>query len=96
MAGMKTAIFYKRTTHSGGRGPDKHFDGNGLYLRVMPSGSKQWFWRGTIRGKRREAGLGGYPLVSLREAREKAFELRREVMERWAAFVSRRLAAVAG
>ncbi len=43
----------------------------------MPSGSKQWVWRGMVLGKRRETGLGGYPLVTLSEAREAAFDLRR-------------------
>ena len=36
-------------------------DLHGLILRVSPSGSKQWIWRGTVHGKRRDLGLGGYP-----------------------------------
>ena len=43
----------------------------------MPSGSKQWLQRIVIRGKRRDLGLGGYPLVSLAEAREAAFANRK-------------------
>ncbi len=48
-------------------------DGNGLYLRVQPTGSRNWVQRIVIRGRRRDIGLGGFPLVSLREAREQAF-----------------------
>ena len=56
---------------------DKHFDEHGLILRVRASGSKHWIWRGTVRGRRRDLGLGTFPYVSLGEAREKAFEYRR-------------------
>lgn len=48
-----------------------------LYLNVAPGGSKSWIQRIAIHGKRRDIGLGGYPLVSLAEARDKAFENRR-------------------
>ena len=50
----------------------RYGDGNTLYLVVTPGGSKQWMQRLTIGGKSTDLGLGGYPLVSLREAREKA------------------------
>ena len=48
-----------------------------LYLRVGPSGAKSWIQRLTIDGRRRDVGLGGFPLVSLAEARETAFDNRR-------------------
>ncbi len=57
--------------------PGYHADGNGLYLVVDESGARRWALRTTIRGKRRELGLGGYPLVALAMAREEAFALRR-------------------
>ena len=41
------------------------------------SESKQWIWRGTIRGRRRDLGLGGYPCTSLAEARQTAIEYRK-------------------
>ena len=44
--------------------------GQTLYLSIAPSGSKNWIQRITIQGKRRDIGLGGYPLVSLAKARE--------------------------
>lgn len=57
--------------------PGKHFDGHGLFLRVSPNGAKQWVQRITIRGKRRELGLGNPSLVSLAEARETALTNRK-------------------
>ena len=56
-------------------------DGHGLYLDVRPSGSRGWVQRLTIRGRRTELGLGGFPLVSLKEAREKAFANRKLARE---------------
>ena len=52
--------------------PGQFSDGNGLTLRVEPSGSKRWYQRVTIHGKRRNIGLGGYPSVTLADAREMA------------------------
>ena len=53
--------------------PGRYADRNTLYLNIAPGGSKQWVQRLTIHGKRHDMGLGGYPLVSLAEAREAAF-----------------------
>ena len=69
--------FVKSVKHSGRNGPDKYHDDHGLLLRVRASGSKNWFWRGTVQGRRRELGLGAFPYVSLAEAREKALDYRR-------------------
>ena len=54
-----------------------HGDGGTLYLNVAPGGSKSWIQRLTVNGRRRGIGLGGLPLVSLAEARDKAFDNRR-------------------
>ena len=51
----------------------KYGDEHGLILVVKPTGSRHWVQRIMIRGKRRDLGLGGYPLVSLAEARDRAF-----------------------
>ncbi|WP_419935858.1 tyrosine-type recombinase/integrase [Candidatus Palauibacter sp.] len=59
----------------------RYCDGNGLYLDVRPTGSRGWIQRLTIRGRRTELGLGGFPLVSLKEAREKAFANRKLARE---------------
>lgn len=60
-------------------GPGRHYDasGHGLILRVTSSRSRRWTWRGTVRGRTIELGLGSATYVSLREARERAFEYRR-------------------
>jgi integrase len=60
-------------------GPGKYFDGtgHGLYLRVDANGAKFWIQRILIHGKRREMGLGPYPLISLAEAREAALANKR-------------------
>jgi integrase len=52
-------------------------DGNGLYLKVAPSGAKQWIQRLVIQQKRCDLGLGSVALVSLSEAREEALENRK-------------------
>ena len=57
--------------------PGKHYDLHGLFLLVEPSGAGRWVQRLVIRGRRRDLGLGAYPLVSLAEAREQAFTNRK-------------------
>ena len=64
---------FVRTVAEAGR----YCDGHGLYLDVQPSGTRSWVQRLSIRGRRRELGLGGFPLVSLDEARVRAFDNRR-------------------
>lgn len=54
--------------------PYRASDGNGLLLEVRPSGAKVWICRLTTNGKRRDMGLGGYPKISLADARKAAFE----------------------
>ena len=48
--------------------PGLHGDGATLYLAVAPGGSRSWIQRVTVRGRRRDIGLGGYPAVSLAKA----------------------------
>ena len=57
--------------------PGKYYDGSGLFLLIRVSGSKSWVLRTTVIGKRRDLGLGGYPMFSLAEARAKAAEYRK-------------------
>jgi integrase len=58
--------------------PGRHHDGGNLILAVYPSGAKCWIvrYRDPILRKRVELGLGGYPTVSLQQARRKAHETR--------------------
>jgi len=50
--------------------PYKIADGDGLYLLVMPNGSKYWRLKYFFNGKEKVLALGVYPEVSLGEARE--------------------------
>lgn len=59
--------------------PYRLSDGAGLLLMVKPTGAKVWLARVTVGGKRRDMGLGGYPTVTLKEAREKAATARKQV-----------------
>lgn len=54
--------------------PGRHAVGgvDGLLLHVQPSGARSWVLRTIIGSKRRNIGLGGYPDVSLKAARDKA------------------------
>jgi hypothetical protein len=56
--------------------PGRYADGNGLYLKVAPSGAKRWELRTVVKGKRCDIGLGGLKVVSLAEAREEARKYR--------------------
>ena len=67
-----TPAFVRIVSQSG-----RYCDGQGLFLDVRPSGGRSWIQRLTIRGRRTELGLGGFPLVSLKEAREQAFANRK-------------------
>lgn len=51
----------------------------GLHLQVLPSGGRSWILRAVMGGKRSEIGLGGYPAVTLAQAREKARETREAI-----------------
>lgn len=51
-------------------------DGGGLYFRVSEFDTRSWAFRYTRAGKTREMGLGAYPDVSLKEARERAEKAR--------------------
>jgi integrase len=52
-------------------------DGNGLYLRIGPNGSKSWILRYQKLTKVHDMGLGSFTLISLKEARETAHQQRR-------------------
>lgn len=80
-----TALMVKNASQ-----PGKYFDGNGLYLRVEPNGTKFWVQRIVIHGKRRELGLGSVSLVSLAEAREKALVNRKMAREGGDSLAARR------
>lgn len=67
-----------RTTKS----TDKSYklsDFEGLYLQVMPNGSKYWRLKYRLHGKEKRAALGIYPKVSLLEARIAKDRIRSEI-----------------
>lgn len=45
-------------------------DGKGLYFELRTTGSKNWHYRYKFNNKNKKMGLGGYPTVSINEARE--------------------------
>ena len=64
-------------------GVGRHSDGSGvgLMLWVSRTGNRTWVQRVTVHGKRHDIGLGGYPLVSLAEARALATENKRAAIK---------------
>jgi len=61
--------------------PGNHGDGGGLTLQITKAGVKSWLYRYMINGKARWMGLGPVHSVSLAEARQKAAEARKMVVE---------------
>jgi integrase len=59
--------------------PGMYPDGHGLYLLIGPNGARSWIFRYKFHKRRHEMGLGGFPLVSLAEAREVAKAYRRQL-----------------
>ena len=66
--GKLTATIIKALAAAG-----RYGDGGTLFLSIAPGGSKSWVQRVTIDGHRRDIGLGGWPVVSLAKARQRAF-----------------------
>lgn len=71
----------KRLTHTGGKTNDMVAVGGvpGLYLQVTRKGGKTWVLRATVGAMRRDIGLGGFPAVTLSQAREKARDARDKI-----------------
>ena len=65
---------------------------SGLYLKVTPTGARSWVLRAVVGGKRRDAGLGGFPDVTLAQARAKA-RAAREAIEQGTDPIDARAAA---
>jgi integrase len=59
--------------------PGRHGDGDGLHLVVSETGRKKWVLRYQVAGVRKDKGLGAYPSVGLKDARERAIEARKLV-----------------
>lgn len=59
----------------------RYLDMDGLYLVVMPTGSRLWRYRYTIHGKRRMVSLGSYPEISLADARRKRDDAKKALVD---------------
>ncbi|MEE2731736.1 MAG: integrase arm-type DNA-binding domain-containing protein [Pseudomonadota bacterium] len=70
--GKLTVKAVEKLVADGTRG--EHGDGEGLYLRVTGNGKASWFYRYVFEGKRTKLGLGSWPTVGLKEARDKRFQ----------------------
>ena len=67
------------TINSAPRG--MHADGGGLYLHVNGRGAKSWIFRYMKDGRAREMGLGSFHTIGLADARKRAAERRRELLD---------------
>ena len=56
-------------------------DGEGMYLRVYPNGSKYWQLQFWLDGKQKILSFGVWPNISLKEARDKRFEAKKIIQE---------------
>ncbi|MDR7283453.1 integrase [Pseudomonas corrugata] len=61
--------------------PGRYSDGDGLYLVIKAGGNKSWLLRYQLNGKRRDMGLGPYPAVKLKTARQAAAEARALILK---------------
>ena len=59
--------------------PGRYSDGDGLHLFIKKNGRKSWVQRITVDGRRRDVGLGGYPTISLAQARKRASDNREAI-----------------
>ena len=74
--GKLTALVVKRAHRRGTYG-----DGHGLYLQVAKGGSKSWVLRFKRGGRTRTFGLGPFHTISLAQARERAADARRLLLD---------------
>ncbi len=59
----------------------KLFIGNGLYLLVMPNGSKYWRFKYRYADKDKAMAIGVFPDVSIKEAREIVIEAKKQLKD---------------
>lgn len=62
-------------------GAGMHADGDGLYLQVTATGARSWILRYQVNKRRREMGLGAFPLFGLADARQRAQEAKRLIAD---------------
>ncbi len=76
--GRLKALTVTRTKEKG-----LYADGGGLYLQISAAGTKSWIFRYRMNGRKtpRDMGLGAFHTVTLAEARDKAREARKLILE---------------
>lgn len=65
------------------KAPGMHAVGGvaGLYLQITGTGARSWVLRASVAGKRRDMGLGGFPDVTIAQARENARTARDQIQK---------------
>ena len=78
-----TALDVKRLVHPGGKRNVLFPVGGvtGLYLQVTPNNGRSWILRVMVGKLRRDIGLGGFPTVTLAQARDKARDAHAKIEE---------------
>ena len=96
VAAELSAIEVRNLAHPSGKGNALFAVGgvSGLYMQITPGGGRSWILRTTVGKARRDIGLGGFPTVTLAQARDKAREAR-DMIERGVDPVAERQAAKA-
>ena len=61
--------------------PGRYSDGDGLFLEINGKGAASWILRVQANGKRQDIGLGSAKAVSLKDARDAAFTLRKKIAQ---------------
>lgn len=81
VANEMSALELRSLTHPSGKGNALFAVGgvSGLYMQITPSGGRSWILRTTVGNARRDIGLGGFPTVTLAQARDKAREARDKI-----------------
>ncbi|MFV1604464.1 integrase arm-type DNA-binding domain-containing protein [Phaeobacter sp. JH20_36] len=78
-----SALDVRRLQHPGTGGNATFAVGgvSGLLMQITPNGGRTWLLRVTVGAKRREIGLGGFPDVTLAQARERAREAKDQIRQ---------------
>lgn len=81
VASELTALDVKRLAHPGGKRNRLYSVGGvpGLHLQITPGGGRSWVLRAKVGTLRRDIGLGGFPGVTLSQARDKARDARAKI-----------------
>lgn len=74
--GKLTATKIKNLAQAG-----RYSDGDGVFLDLTGAGRGSWMLRVQVGGKRRDIGLGPLKSVSLADARQAAYEMRRKITQ---------------